>query len=117
MGEHRQKRVESLVRDQISAMIMKGVVKDPRVDSMLSITEVTVSKDFGYADIYVSSIESDESVEAAVEGLNHAAGFLRHRLRENVRLRTIPELRFKRDPSIKSGFLLSQKLKDISPDS
>ena len=114
MSEFRLKRVENLIRDQISGLIMKGVIKDPRVDSLLSVTRVKVAKDVGYADIYISSIQGDKKVERAVIALNHAAGFIQHKLRGNLHLRKTPVLRFKRDEGIAEGFRITQKINDLT---
>ncbi len=114
MSEHRLKRIENLIREQLSNLIMQGVIKDPRVDSLLSITHVKVSKDLGYADVYISSIRSDKNTEKAVTALNHAAGFIQHKLRGKLRLKNTPVLRFKKDDTIAEGFRITQKLKDLS---
>ncbi len=89
---------------------MRGVIKDPRVSSLVSITEVHVSKDIGYADISISSIEGVNKTRKAADALNHASGFIQHRMRSTLKLRTTPKLRFKADTSIKDGFDLSQKI-------
>ena len=39
----------------------------------------------------------------SVEVLNHAAGFLRHRLGKMLHIRTVPELRFYLDRSLEEG--------------
>lgn len=114
MSEYRLKRVENLIRDQISGLIMKGVIKDPRVDSLLSVSHVKVSKDIGYADVFISSIRSDKRNEKAVEALNHAAGFIQHKLRGKLHLRNTPVLRFKKDDGIAEGFRITQKLKGLT---
>ena len=114
MSEFRLKRVENLIREQVSALIMQGVIKDPRVDTLLSITRVKVSKDLGYADVFMSSIRGEKRVDKSVAALNHAAGFIQYRLRGVLRLRTTPVLRFKRDDAIAEGFRITQKLKELS---
>ena len=115
MSEFRLKRVENLLREQIGGLILKGEIKDPRVDSLLSVTHVKVSKDVGYADVYVSSIQSDKKVERAVDALNHAAGFIQYKMRGKIHLRNTPILRFKKDDGIAEGFRMTQKLKELSP--
>ena len=96
-------------------MIMRKVIKDPRVDSLLSISRVKVSKDIGYADVFISGIRGERQVEKAVDALNHAAGFIQHKLKGKLHLRNTPKLRFKVDTSIAESFIMSQKLKTISP--
>ena len=115
MSEHRLKRVENLIREQISSMIMRSVVKDPRIDTFISISRVKVSKDIGYADVFVSGIKGEKQVQKAVDALNHAAGFVQYKLKGHLHLRNTPKLRFKIDRSIEEGFILSQKIESLSP--
>ncbi len=94
-------------------MIMRGVIKDPRVDSLVSITDVKVSRDIGYADVSISSIEGVNKTRKAADALNHASGFIQHRMRNTLKLRSTPKLRFIVDTSIKDGFDLSQKIDNL----
>jgi ribosome-binding factor A len=110
VSEYRLKRIQNLLREQVSEMIMREVIKDPRVNTMLSITEVKISKDLAYADLFVSSFEGHKKLERSVEALNHAAGFIQHKLKSVLRLRTTPILRFKADPGIEYGFEISKKI-------
>lgn len=114
MAEYRSKRVQNLLREHISSMIMRGIIKDPRVTSMLSITEVKVSKDFSHAEVFVSSFEGHKKLDKSVEALNHAAGFIQHKLRGVLRLRSTPILKFTVDAGIEHGFELTKKLDAIS---
>ena len=115
MSEHRLKRVENLIREQISGMIMRRVIKDPRIDTLLSISRVKASKDIGYADVFISSIRGEKQVRRAVDALNHGAGFIQHKLKGHLHLRNTPKLRFKVDTSIAEGFDINQKLNELSP--
>jgi ribosome-binding factor A len=107
------KRVESLLREEISLMIITNVIKDPRVSTFLSVTEVKVSKDTNYAKVYVSSFQKDKTLEAGVEALNHAAGFIQNRLGEKLSLRNTPHLTFITDHSIKQGIEITQKIEEL----
>jgi len=51
--------------------------------------------------------------EAVREALQHAAGFLRSQLARRMRLRTVPELRFKYDNSIARGVRISQLIDEV----
>lgn len=114
MSEFRLKRIEHLIRAQVSDMILRGVVKDPRIDTLLSVTDVSVSKDIGYADIYISSISGRKKLQKSEEALNHAAGYIRHKLHESLRLRKTPTLRFKIDDAMERGFRVTQKINELS---
>lgn len=118
MSELRLKRVESLLRDLVSSLILKGIVKDPRVNSLLTITDVKVSADLAHAKLYISSFESENKQLKAVEALNHAAGFIQKNISRELKMRVTPKLRFYSDDSIKKGFEINDKINqlDISTD-
>ncbi len=114
MSEIRRKKVESLLQRELTEIIMSDDLKDPRVDKMLSLTDLTLSKDLKYAKIYISFYGSRETHVLIVEALNHASGFLRGLLARRVRLRTIPELRFILDESIERGFRVIKKIREVT---
>jgi len=71
---------------------------DPRLVGV-NITDVTVDREFAYADVYVSAVEGSIRSKEILEGLEHASGFLRRELSARVDLRTFPRLRFHWDPT------------------
>jgi len=93
VGEQLQRELAVLVRDEI---------KDPRL-GMTSISGATVSRDLAYATVYVSVLGDDEAVAKSVAVLNRAAGFLRHRLGQSMHIRTVPQLKFVFDSSLRDG--------------
>ncbi|MDR2245347.1 MAG: 30S ribosome-binding factor RbfA [Treponema sp.] len=114
MGEYRLERVGRLIQEKIGALIVEGRIKDPRVDTFLSITRVSVSGDLVYADVYVSSVKTPEGLARGVVGLQNAAGFIQSRLAKEVRLRQTPHLRFFEDSGIREGFDLIKKIEGLS---
>lgn len=95
LADQIQKDLSGLIRDEL---------KDPRV-GMVTISGVRVSKDLGYADIYVTVLGAtlDEGHEASIKALNGASGFLRTALAKGLRLRTVPRLRFHYDDVVARG--------------
>jgi ribosome-binding factor A len=114
MGEYRLERVGRLIQEKIGALIVEGRIKDPRVDTFLSITRVSVSRDLVYADVYVSSFKTPEGLAKGVAGLQNAAGFIQSQLAKEVRLRQTPHLRFIEDSGIREGFDLIKKIEGLS---
>ena len=51
--------------------------------------------------------------KAALEALQHAAGFLRHQVRNQMRLRVAPEIQFRIDDSVERGARLSALIDDV----
>jgi ribosome-binding factor A len=100
-GSARKTRVEHGIRDVLTELIAADV-KDPRVHApeLLTISRVELNVDLSVARCYVSIVGEDAVADAALEGLNKAAGFLRGPLGRRLGLQRAPELRFLIDPSI-----------------
>jgi ribosome-binding factor A len=99
----RDLRVGDFIRDEISK-ILSFEIKDPRI-GLTSVTDVRVSRDLSYSDIYVSSLsvssEADQNELLAV--LNHAAGFMRSAIAKRHSMRKTPRLRFHYDDLANTG--------------
>lgn len=108
---------EDRVADEIKRIVADLIAKeldDPRVPAFTSVTEVTVSRDFNYADLYISVLAADrESQERAVQALNNARGFLRTLLSKRLDLRVTPELRFHLDDSYDKGQRIDDLLEQV----
>lgn len=98
--------------DQIQrtlAVLIRDEINDPRLTGFVTISNVKVSADLGYADIYVTILEPDNNEVAdtmsmdkdthaqSLKVLNSAAGFLRSLLAQTLKTRTTPRLRFHYD--------------------
>ncbi|GMO54237.1 MAG: 30S ribosome-binding factor RbfA [Termitinemataceae bacterium] len=109
----RTERLGFLLQEMIGTMIVTNKIKDPRVDSFLSVTRVSVSKDLSFADVFISSYKSEDGVSKGVEGLQSAAGFIQSQLSASLKIRKTPKLRFHFDTGIKEGFNLIKKIDDL----
>jgi len=95
------------------AELIRSSLNDPRL-GMVTVNQVTVARDLGYSDVYVTLLTAEdldadaEEVKTTIDILNGAAGFLRSELSRMIRLRTIPQLRFHFDASVKRGRKLDQ---------
>lgn len=116
MAFKRENRVADEVK-RLTAEIIRTELDDPRVPVFTSITDVTVSSDFNYADLYVSVLAQakDKQVEA-VEALNSAKGFLRKELSQRLKLRVTPELRFHLDDSFDKGQRIDEILEQVKSE-
>lgn len=76
MGQYRLQRLNDQLRDEISTLILRGEIKDPRVNTFLSINRVEVTNDLAYAKVYVSTFLPDGQLKKGVDGLNSAAGMI-----------------------------------------
>jgi len=103
MDDTRRARLAHRIQIELSELLMKGEIKDHRVDSLFSFSYVKLAKDGSTARVGVSGFKSHAGIDRAVEGLNSAAGYLRGRIGKAIRLRTTPRLYFVPDHSIEEG--------------
>lgn len=113
MGEYRLDRLGEQIREEISALILGGKIKDPRVSTFLTIHRVEVSGDLGHAKVYVSSFMNPSETKQGVRGLESAAGFIQSVLGKKLRIRQFPRLAFFYDESIKDGFEMVRKISEL----
>jgi ribosome-binding factor A len=92
----RAERIAERIYEELSTILLLEV-SDPRLSSV-SITDVSVDRELAFASIFVSSLEGSEVSDEILEGLNHAAGYLRRALAQRIHLRSFPRLRFIWDP-------------------
>jgi len=115
MIRYRPSRVGELLQAEIAHLLLRQL-KDPRL-SMATISRVEVSSDLRHACVYISRIGSESEQQAALEGFERAAGFIRSQLGKHLTLRYTPELTFKLDTAIAYGVRISRILHDLIPAS
>lgn len=108
-------RVNELLRSEISHLIARQI-KDPRVDGVISVTEVIASGDLRSARVYISVMGREADRRAALDGIRSAASFLRRELRGRVNLRHTPHLTFDLDDSIEEGDRVLRLMDGLSPE-
>ncbi|MCL2007811.1 MAG: 30S ribosome-binding factor RbfA [Treponema sp.] len=113
MGDFRTERLGNLIREKIGAFIVEEKVKDPRVNTFLSISSVKVSRDLSWADVYVSTFKPETNLAKGVLGLQSAAGFIQALLAKEMRIRQTPRLRFHEDLSVREGFDMIKKIDEL----
>ena len=79
---NRTKRIAEEIKKVISSMLISGI-KDPRITSMVSVTDVEVTNDLSYAYVYVSILGGDE--ESTLDGLKSACGYIRREVGKNIK--------------------------------
>ncbi len=88
-------RIQQILLEEISSMIVLGKIKDPRVSKFLTIMHVKLSKDSTSAQVFVSSYADITSVEQSVHALNHAKGFIQSHIAKKYSFKYTPKLLFK----------------------
>lgn len=96
-SDRRCLRLGESLREEIVFLLMREV-KDPRI-GMVTITHVQVADDFSRARVLFRCMGDREAQERCLQGLRSAGGFLRSKLGQRLRLRRIPVLDFRLDPT------------------
>jgi ribosome-binding factor A len=91
-------------------------IRDPRV-SGVTITGVDISNDLKNATIYFSLIGNEDDVKKAQEGLDSARGFIRREIGQVVKLRYLPNIFFRHDPTLEAGNRMERLFQKIREDS
>ncbi len=100
-GSTRNARLEEAIRAVMAELLLYDV-KDPRLDQV-TVSGVKLSGDRSHATIFFSLIGDEERERQAADGFAAAGSFLRREMAHRMRLKIIPELVFKRDPSYAYG--------------
>ena len=112
---HRLERINSLIRSELSSMLQRQV-KDPRLGTFITVTEVSTSPDLRFARVYVTSMADEEERRQTLAGLAAAAGFFRSELAKRLSIRRVPEFTFEWDDSIERGARLLKLLDEVATD-
>ena len=99
----RVERVASMIRREISEMLVGGI-KDERVSlGMVSVTNVEVAGDLQHCKIFVSIFGSEEDRSEAMAGLKSASPFVKGELSRRLKMRRTPDLLFVLDRGLEGG--------------
>lgn len=105
-------RINEEIKHELSSIIRDGL-KDPRVDTLISIVHVDTTPDLKHCKVHFSIIGDDKKQQDSLEGLKASAGYIRRELAHRINLRNTPELHFALDHSIEYGVKMSQLIEEV----
>ena len=118
----RQLRVGEELRHALSAVLMRGDLRDPALsDVSITVTEVRVSPDLRNATAFIMPLGGDNTDEV-LAALKRASAFLRGQVSRQVRLKYSPSLSFQADQSFDEAQRIDDALRrpevvrDLHPD-
>ena len=100
----RAERIGAEMR-RLLAILVHDELRDPRV-GMVTIQEVRVARDLAHAKVYYTCLDEAKAAETG-RILRQSSGFLRRRLGQLMKVRTVPALDFSYDRSVAEGNRLS----------
>ncbi|MGB1109019.1 MAG: 30S ribosome-binding factor RbfA [Gammaproteobacteria bacterium] len=108
----RTERLSEQLRRELSDLISREL-KDPRVNGMISLTSVEVSRDLSHAQVYFTLLGGTATEAEVTDALSGASGFLRHSLGKRLKVRAIPQLHFHYDESVTRGAELESLINQV----
>jgi ribosome-binding factor A len=96
-GSQRQLRVGELIRHELAAMLSRGDVHDPVIEThLITVPEVRMSADLRQATIYVMPLGGRDE-EDVLGALERNKRYMRGEIARRVNLKFAPEIRFRID--------------------
>ncbi|PPI87934.1 ribosome-binding factor A [Candidatus Pantoea edessiphila] len=102
---NRSLRISQEIQKEIT-IILQRKINDPRLNMMITVSSVEVSRDLSYAKVFVTFFKEKQNlhtIENGLKALKSSCGYIRSLLSKNMKLRIIPLLNFFYDSSIKNG--------------
>jgi len=109
----RVERLNEQLKREISD-ILRFEVKDPRI-GMVTVTGARASTDLSLAQIFVSIPGDDAERTETLEGLSAASPYIRSELGKRMKIRKVPELRFRSDESLDYAMRIEKLLGEVLP--
>lgn len=106
----RSQRVSDLLREEVADIIFHKL-KDPRI-GFITVTGADVTDDLKISVVYISVLKEEEK-KPTIEVLNSAKSFIRSELKKRLKMKFIPSLEFKLDPSVEYGSKIDRLLDEI----
>jgi len=99
---------------KVLAEIIRGELKDPRINPMTTVMAVEVAPDLKSCKAFISVLGDVQSQEDTLKGLNSAMGYIRNQLAKKINLRNTPEIRFIMDQSVEYGINMSKLIDEVN---
>jgi ribosome-binding factor A len=112
--EIRQRRVTGLLFEELSIMLA-GELADPKL-SLVTVTDVQVSKDLHNVRVFVNHQDDTVSKREVVARLQKATPFLRSQIAERLSLRVVPEITFGYDESPERAARLTEIFRQLAEE-
>ena len=106
---NRSDRISAELRRLVGTMVHE-VVRDNALPSV-SVSDVEASRELDVATVYITALLAEQG-PPAVKLLNEMAKDFRRELSRVMKIRRVPELRFKYDDSVDKGERIEQLLRD-----
>lgn len=112
MANIRIERVNAELAKLISKIVFD--LNDPRISSIVTISEVNTSSDLSYAKVKVGVLAEEKVQNEVLDILVKSKGHIRHALTSLVRMRKVPQLVFELDQGFTHSIKINEILKNLN---
>lgn len=109
----RMRKVNETLKEAL-AEILTEEVSDPRL-RLVTVTGVECASDLRLAVVYVIAHGDEVRYAEAIDGLRSASHRIRRGLAERVRMKYLPRLEFRIDPSLDEAMRIAKALEVVPP--
>ena len=112
-NNHRIERVSSLLKKEITLIIMNNI-EDPLVtENFISITKVDLSVDLQFCKVFISTSAESTIQNQILNNLNESKSMIKNYLSKRIQMRRIPDIIFKQDKVLEKGTSVLKLLDEL----
>lgn len=109
----RQQKVASQIQRIVAAVLQRDVA-DPRIDGLVSVTKVEITRDLREAKVYISILGGKRPEATTMEGIRSAGRHIQSEVAGALVLRFAPRLTFVLDESLKKQAEILKMIDDTA---
>ena len=113
MADYIQSRNEARIMEIVNTLIVSGEIKNPKLSTFASISDISLSRDNAYATLYVSCLV-DRDLNNSVKALQSAAPFIQGRLARVMKTKNTPRLSFVADTTERDAAKMDALLESLN---
>lgn len=111
----RTDRIAEAVRREISMMLQRKEIKDPRI-GFVTIVRVEVSNDLRMMKVYMTHYGAKSDRGKSLQGLRSATGFIQKEIGDRLRLRLVPTIEFFYDEKLEKAMNVLKIMDSLHKD-
>lgn len=111
----RVSRLNSLLKEVLSEVLIKDLHHIPGKSDLFTITSVEITADLSYAKVFISVIGDSSEKEATCDALNRKAGIIAQTASRKVSMRIFPKIKFFIDEGLEKQLKICELLSKVAP--
>ncbi len=110
MNKDRIKKLESVAKELVTSFLFEEMADEVLEFGIITVTDIVISSDIWYMDIYISSLKNPEGLTKAVA--KHATQIQR-KFNKSVSIRKFPRMRFRYDETWSVSEEVARAMNDL----